>query len=65
VGGDLENNTCPPSYPLGADQSYTSAILLNINSDGPPPYMLTVKACAGRTAKAKTFCDTQSVFLND
>ena len=61
VGGDLENNTCS-GYALGAHRSYQSAILVNANSDPPN---LTVVACAGVTPGATTFCDWQSILLND
>lgn len=62
VGGDLGNNTCEVPFVLGAHRNYKSAILVNANSDPPN---LTVEACAGTSAGAKTFCNTQVVFLND
>ncbi len=61
VGGDLDNNTCS-GWALGAHRSDESAILVNANSDPPN---LTIKACVGHTPKARTFCNTQVVFLND
>lgn len=56
-----DDNGCTLS-PLKAHHSDQSAILVNANSDPPN---LTVKACVGSAPKAKTFCNTQVVFLND